>query len=392
MLLALRLGALAALASGLAPPQVSPATPLRRGFEVVATFDTSTLAGATRAPLALQVLDPRRFPTPSKAKRACRRAEVALNGRTARCGDDVRAGDVLELRARTFVESYLQARFRSAKAPFELKVAYEDDYLAVVVKPSGRPTHSEGQGRMNLRSAVPFALRPPAKVDDGDRALSRPQPVHRLDKATSGLVLCAKTKNAAVECSRMFAERRVRNRAEIILTPSAVLRGRDGAEHKLDVITATRRCCWANRLHHEASSNPRRRERSFHPAPARTVYAVERVVPSLKAESLTLVHFAPRTGRTHQLRRHAADVLRCPIVGDALYDGGGAAAMQFRRRGLFLCARYLELDHPCVPGERLRVEIPLPAKFDDRRRGVLVAAARVRVKARRPVLDLERLA
>ena len=88
-------------------------------------------------------------------------------------------------------------------------------------------------------------------------------------------------------------------------------------------------------------------------------------MPSLKAESLTLVHFAPRTGRTHQLRRHAADVLRCPIVGDALYDGGGAAAMQFRRRGLFLCARYLELDHPCVPGERLRVEIPLPAKFDD---------------------------
>ena len=98
---------------------------------------------------------------------------------------------------------------------------------------------------------------------------------------------------------------------------------------------------------------------------ARTIYAVERVVPSLKAESLTLVHFAPRTGRTHQLRRHAADVLRCPIVGDALYDGGGAAAMQFRRRGLFLCARYLELDHPCVPGERLRVEIPLPAKFGD---------------------------
>ena len=49
MLLALRLWALGALASGLAPPQVSPATPLRRGFEVVATFDTSTLDGATRA-------------------------------------------------------------------------------------------------------------------------------------------------------------------------------------------------------------------------------------------------------------------------------------------------------------------------------------------------------
>ena len=363
MLLALRLWALGALASGLAPPQVSPATPLRRGFEVVATFDTSTLAGATQAPLALQVLDPRRFPTPSKAKRACRRAEVALNGRTARCGDDVRAGDVLELRARTCVESYLQARFRSAKAPFELKVAYEDDYLAVVVKPSGRPTHSEGQGRMNLRSAVPFALRPPARVDDGDRALSRPQPVHRLDKATSGLVLCAKTKKAAVEASRMFAERRVKNGAEIILTPSLL----DGV-----MSTQVKKRYAAVLL--GAPESPRgvidadipvSVNGVTTPRSARTVYAVERVVPSLKAESLTLVHFAPRTGRTHQLRRHAADVLRCPIVGDALYDGGGAAAMQFRRRGLFLCARYLELDHPCVPGERLRVEIPLPAKFDD---------------------------
>ena len=363
MLLALRLGALAALASGLAPPQVSPATPLRRGFEVVATFDTSTLDGATRAPLALQVLDPRRFPTPSKAKRACRRAEVALNGRTARCGDDVNVGDVLELRARTCVESYIQARFRTAKAPFELKVAYEDDYLAVVVKPSGRPTHSEGQGRMNLRSAVPFALRPPAKVDDGDRALSRPQPVHRLDKATSGLVLCAKTKKAAVEASRMFAERRVKNGAEIILTPSLL----DGA-----MSTQVKKRYAAVLL--GAPESPRGVVDAdipvsvngvTTPRSARTVYAVERVVPSLKAESLTLVHFAPRTGRTHQLRRHAADVLRCPIVGDALYDGGGAAAMQFRRRGLFLCARYLELDHPCVPGERLRVEIPLPAKFDD---------------------------
>ena len=363
MLLALRLGALAALASGLAPPQVSPATPLRRGFEVVATFDTSTLDGATRAPLALQVLDPRRFPTPSKAKRACRRAEVALNGRTARCGDDVNVGDVLELRARTCVESYLQARFRSAKAPFELKVAYEDDYLAVVVKPSGRPTHSEGQGRMKLRSAVPFALRPPARVDDGDRALSRPQPVHRLDKATSGLVLCAKTKKAAVEASRMFAERRVKNGAEIILTPSLL----DGA-----MSTQVKKRYAAVLL--GAPESPRGVIDAPIPVAvngvstlceARTIYAVERVVPSLKAESLTLVHFAPRTGRTHQLRRHAADVLRCPIVGDALYDGGGAAAMQFRRRGLFLCARYLELDHPCVPGERLRVEIPLPAKFDD---------------------------
>lgn len=341
MLFLLRLGALLALAAGLAPPQASPATPLRRGFEIVKTFDTSTLDGATRAPVVLQRLNPGRFPTPSTAKRACRRAEVVLNGRTARCGDDVRAGDVLALRARTSVESYLQPRFRAAKEPFDLTVVYEDDYLAVVVKPAGYPTHPEGQGRMNLRSAVPFHLRPPAHVDEGDRALARPQPVHRLDKATSGLVLCAKTKRAAVEVSRAFAERRVKKRyAAVLLGAPTKYSGVIDAPIPVSVGGVTT------------------------PRSARTVYAVERVALSLKAERLTLVHFAPRTGRTHQLRRHAADVLRCPIVGDVLYDGGGAAAMQFRRRGLFLCARLLELDHPST-GERLRLEIPLPAKFDD---------------------------
>jgi 23S rRNA-/tRNA-specific pseudouridylate synthase len=95
---------------------------------------------------------------------------------------------------------------------------------------------------------------------------------------------------------------------------------------------------------------------------ARTVYAVETVVDSLKASKLCLVKCAPRTGRTHQLRRHFAEALGRPIVGDVLYDGGGPEALNFRRSGLFLCARSLELDHP-VTGARLQVRTGLPGKF-----------------------------
>ena len=271
-----------------------------------------------------------------------------VNGRTARCGDDVGPGDALELRARVSVvgSSYVQERFANASAPFELPVAYEDDHVAVVVKPAGVPTYSPGGargGRANLRSCLPFALRPPAAaaLAAGDSVLHRPQPVHRLDKATSGLVLCAKTKLAAVGASRAFAERRVKKRY------SAVLLGEPG--RRRGVIDAP---------------VPVNKDGTPVPRPAQTLFAVERTVASLKApgRALSLVSCAPKTGRTHQLRRHFAEALDCPIVGDTLYDGGGPEARNFRRRGLFLCARSLELDHP-VTGARLRVTTPLPDKF-----------------------------
>ena len=132
----------------------------------------------------------------------------------------------------------------------------------------------------------------------------------------------------------MFAERRVKKRyAAVLLGAPESPRGVIDADIPVSVNGVTTPCS------------------------ARTVYAVERVVPSLKAESLTLVHFAPRTGRTHQLRRHAADELRCPIVGDALYDGGGAAASArrtARRRMRPLIARRNEESR----GNRARTRVP----------------------------------
>ena len=121
------------------PPQSfaapQPPPPLRDGYEITATLDVAALPPDTRVPVALRAADAARFPTASKAKRACRRGEVMLNGRTARCGDAIRPGDRLELRARVNVTSYVQARFRSANAPFDLEVAFEDDGSCVPSKP-----------------------------------------------------------------------------------------------------------------------------------------------------------------------------------------------------------------------------------------------------------------
>jgi tRNA pseudouridine32 synthase/23S rRNA pseudouridine746 synthase len=94
---------------------------------------------------------------------------------------------------------------------------------------------------------------------------------------------------------------------------------------------------------------PRQLVDAVHGRPARTEYQV------LSREGArTRVALFPLTGRTHQLRVHAAHPLGlgCPIVGDRLYGLGGAAR-------LLLHAESLEFEHPGT-GARLRFESPAP--------------------------------
>ena len=79
---------------------------------------------------------------------------------------------------------------------------------------------------------------------------------------------------------------------------------------------------------------------------------------SLHCDWITSVELSPITGRTHQLRIHCA-VLGHPILGDDLHTRSGPL---LRGTGLYLFASGLEFDHP-RSGERVRVEIPEPAKF-----------------------------
>ena len=79
------------------------------------------------------------------------------------------------------------------------------------------------------------------------------------------------------------------------------------------------------------------------------------------------VDLRPRTGRTHQLRRHCAEQLGCGIVGDERYSSGGlpespAVRPLARAGGLFLAAVELKLRHPTT-GALLHVEIDEPPRF-----------------------------
>jgi RluA family pseudouridine synthase len=154
-----------------------------------------------------------------------------------------------------------------------------------------------------------------------------PRPAHRLDADTAGCLVLGRTAPMLARLNALFAARRV----EKIYW--AVLRGvpREDA----GVVDAPLR---------KVSSAARGWRMEMHAAgdPARTAWRVLG-----RGAGMTFVEFRPETGRTHQLRVHAAH-LGAPIVGDAMY-GGGAGRLQ-------LLARVVALPFD----EELRVTAPVP--------------------------------
>ena len=80
---------------------------------------------------------------------------------------------------------------------------------------------------------------------------------------------------------------------------------------------------------------------------------------ALSGGDLTELALWPKTGRTHQLRRHAAEILKAPIVGDTKYGGADAGA------GLFLAAIGLRFPHPEREAEEVRAAIEPPPHFEE---------------------------
>ena len=172
----------------------------------------------------------------------------------------------------------------------ELETVYEDDWLAVVNKPCGMLS---APGKLTSDS-VYTRLR--EKYPDA----TGPLIVHRLDMATSGLLLVAKTKEIHQTLQAMFASREIEKRYTALL---------EGIVKKDEGIIDLPIC----------PDYPNRPRQMVHPTQGKPAVTRYKVIE--RKDGRSLVAFYPLTGRTHQLRVHAAhpDGLDCPIVGDELY-------------------------------------------------------------------------
>ena len=206
-----------------------------------------------------------------------------------------------------------------------LPVIYEDDACAVIDKPVGVLAHSKGA--FNPEATVATWLRGRLHGLSGERAGI----VHRLDRATSGVMITAKTPEALKWLQKQFAQRKAKK------TYYAVVAGQMPHEHAVIDMPIDRN-----------PNHPQTFRAHANGKAALTEYWVKE-----QGKKFALLELRPQTGRTHQLRVHLSSIGH-PIVGDTLYGGGPAGR-------LYLHAESLEITLP--NHERRTFSTPMPAAF-----------------------------
>lgn len=201
-----------------------------------------------------------------------------------------------------------------------VEALYEDADLLVLCKPAGLLcVPGRGPDKQDCLSARAQQRWPGALI------------VHRLDQATSGLVLMARHIEAQRRLSHAFAERQVHKRYHAVVQGLLGTVGGDWSEIDLPI----------------AADWERRPLRVIDPVQGKPSRTRWRVLTQDTAAHTTRVELEPVTGRTHQLRVHLA-ALGHPILGDALYADPTTQALAPR---LLLHAAELRFAHPAHGGE-----------------------------------------
>jgi 23S rRNA pseudouridine1911/1915/1917 synthase len=240
---------------------------------------------------------------------------------------------------------------RALPEDISLDIVYEDDDLAVINKPAGMMVHA-GAGATHdqrNRGTLVNALLYRFGQLSGLGGESRPGIVHRLDKATSGLIIVAKNDIAHRKLATEFSRRRVKK------TYIALVHG----WLKLDRGTISSSIS-RDRIRRTRMTTRRQGGRE-----AITHYTVSRRIDS-KFGRFSLLEVRIDTGRTHQIRVHLAS-LGHPVVGDTLYGAPrvmhskDASNISLPRN--FLHAAALHFYHP-RSGQELSFSVPLPDELE----------------------------
>lgn len=268
----------------------------------------------------------------TRAQRIVQACAFRDDGTRRRCSDRVRESETVLI---------VRPRFEEPETPQEFGVIHEDDSVLVVDKPAGLPMHPTATYH---RNTLTYLL----KQRYGEER--PPHIAHRLDRETSGLVVCGKTRESERRLKIAFERRQVRK------AYLAIVRGRMPAdEGELDMPLGPAR----EGLHvlMEVREDGSR--------------AVTRYRTLERRGDHVLLRLTPVTGRQHQLRVHLAAV-GAPIVGDKLYGPEGSQPfLDYIEGGMTpellsrlghdrhaLHAAELEIAHPAT-AEPMRLEAPL---------------------------------
>ena len=272
--------------------------------------------------------------------------QVLVDGKIAKASLRLRGGEEVSVLGPAKREP-----LRAIPEDIPLDIVYEDDDLAIVNKPAGMMVHA-GAGATeddrNRGTLVNAMLHRFGQLSDVGGEL-RPGIVHRLDKATSGLIVVAKNDETHRKLAAQFAGRQVKK------TYIAMVHG----WVKADRGTINRN------ISRDSVRRVRMTTRRAGGREAITHYRVQRRIDSAFGK-FTLLEIRIDTGRTHQIRVHLSS-LGHPVVGDTVYGApaqvkGTKGAISLGRN--FLHAGALEFRHPRT-GELLSFARGLPGELEE---------------------------
>ena len=252
------------------------------------------------------------IPTKSGIKKAIKKEFIFINGVLATTSKFISGGEKIEL-----FETENLSTFERLK--LDIEVLFEDDYLAIIYKPAGILV--SGNKFVTIANALAQNLQKSNKSD-----AVKPQPIHRLDYPTSGLLLIGKTSTAIIKLGDLFKNKEIKKTYFAITIGK--MKPKDFINLPIDEKEAT------------------------------TEYTVLESVISKRFEFLNLVKLEPKTGRKHQLRKHLLSIGN-PILGDKEHF---IEDLVLNGKGLYLHAATLEFLHPYTE-EKINITKQIPPKF-----------------------------
>ena len=252
------------------------------------------------------------IPTKSGIKKAIKKELIFIDGILATTSKYISGGEKIEL-----FEPENSSTFE--RLELNLEILFEDDFLAIIYKPAGILV--SGNKFVTIANGLAQNLTKSNQVD-----AVKPQPIHRLDYPTSGLLLIGKTSSAIQQLGELFQNK------EIQKTYFAITIGKMKPQGEINF--------------------------SVHEKEAFTKFEVVQTVKSERFDFLNLVKLSPKTGRKHQLRKHLFAIGN-PILGDKIYFLDNNI---LKGKGLYLHAATLEFSHPFTK-EQIKISKELPKKF-----------------------------
>jgi 23S rRNA pseudouridine1911/1915/1917 synthase len=282
-------------------------------------------AGAKDAGLRLDVFVAKNYPQFARAALSILfdKKIVLVNSEVTKAGYKLKTGDKISLD---------DSRLFKKPQEIELPIIYEDENVTVIDKPAGVLTH--GKGSISSEATVATFVEP--LINPLELLGNRAGIVHRLDRATSGVIITAKNSSTMSFLQKQFSMRKTKK------TYIAIVEGWPDPESALIDAPIGRNPKKPQTFRVDASGKP-----------AQTEYKTLKKL-ELNNSKFTVLELKPATGRTHQLRVHLA-YIKHPIVGDRVY---GKAADK-----MYLHARSLEITLP--GGVRKVFKSPLPQVFSE---------------------------